>query len=199
MRAQDIMTSPVVTVRPDTPLKQAAALLAERGFTALPVTDADDRLVGIVSEADLVRDRIPHDPRHRGAVVPAPRHALVGDVMTAPVTFAGVGADAAELAAMMLDYHLRSVPIVDDDRVVGIVTRRDLVRLTGRDDATIARDVRHRLEIYGGGRRWHVEVHDGVATIGDEYDDPADRHAARKLAEAVPGVIRAEVVTTPKP
>ncbi|HET9138308.1 CBS domain-containing protein [Actinophytocola sp.] len=198
MRAHDVMTSPVVTVEPDTPLKAAAALLAARGFTALPVLDAEERLVGIVTEADLMRGRIPFDPRHHDPVPPAAEHATVADVMSAPVIFANPGTDLAELAATMLDSRLRSVPIVDGHRLVGIVTRRDLVRLTGRDDALIARDVRHRLEIYGGGRRWRVEVREGVVTIGDEFDDPTDRHAARRLAEAVPGVVRAEVFTMPE-
>jgi CBS-domain-containing membrane protein len=63
MRARDIMTSPVITVRAGTTVQDAAALLAARGFTALPVLDDDDRLIGIVTEADLLRGR----PGHRGA------------------------------------------------------------------------------------------------------------------------------------
>jgi CBS domain-containing protein len=58
MRARDIMTSPVITVRPAMTIKEAARLLATHGFTALPVVDDDERLIGIVTEADLVRDRI---------------------------------------------------------------------------------------------------------------------------------------------
>jgi CBS domain-containing protein len=83
------------------------------------------------------------------------------------------------------------MPIVDRARVIGVVTRRDLVRVVGRDDATIARDVRHRLEIYGGPNRWDVEVRRGVVTIGDRFGDETDRHVATALAEAVPGVVRA--------
>ena len=150
MRARDIMTTPVVTVTPVTPIKEAAATLAGNGFTALPVVDAGDRLIGIVTEADI-----------------------------------------AVLARALLDAGHRSMPIVDGSRVVGIVTRRDIVRVIARDDQAIAEDVRHRLAIYGGDRRWRVEVHEGMVTIGDQFDDETDRHVATVLAEAVPGVVRA--------
>ncbi|MFL6141825.1 MAG: HPP family protein [Labedaea sp.] len=197
MRARDIMSSPVVTVQPDTHVKDAAVLLTARGFTALPVVDKEGWLVGIVTEADLVRDRIPHDPRLRAHAGPPPRslpsRPTVGDVMSSPVTVSGPGTDVAELVATLLNTGRRSMPIVDNGRLIGIVTRRDLVRLVGREDSAIATDVRHRLEIYGGSARWQVDVHGGIVTIGDSYDDETDRHAATVLAEAVPGVLRATV------
>lgn len=198
MRARDIMTSPVTTVGPETPIKEAAGVLASHGFTALPVVDDDDRLVGIVTEADLVRDRIPRDPRARilptYEPVDVPVTTMVAEVMTTPVTAMGPGADVADLAKALLDARLRSMPIVDGSRVIGIVTRRDIVRTVARDDATIAADVRHRLEIYGGEGRWRVDCRDGVVTIGDQFDDEGDRHVATVLAEAVPGVARANAV-----
>jgi CBS domain-containing protein len=194
MRARDIMTKTVTTVAPETPIKAAAAALAGNGFTALPVVDGDDRLIGIVTEADLVRDRVPRDPRalcHPGDELATATTTTVGEVMTTAVVAMGQGTDVALLAKALLDSGYRSMPIVDGSRVVGIVTRRDIVRVIARDDHTIAEDVRHRLEIYGGDRRWRVEVRDGMVTIGDEFDDEADRHVATVLAEAVPGVVRA--------
>lgn len=195
MRARDIMTAPVITVRPETTIKEAAALLAGHGFTALPVLDEDDRLIGIVTEADLVRDRVPRDPRaliHPGpAPSTGPVTTAVGEVMTTPVTAMGPGTDVALLAKALLDDGHRSMPIVEGSTVVGIVTRRDIVRAIARDDDTIAADVRHRLEIYGSDRRWQVEVRDGVVSIADQFDDETDRHVATVLAEAVPGVVRA--------
>lgn len=199
MRARDIMTTRVITVRPGTAIKEAAALLAEHGFTALPVLDDGDRLVGIVTEADVVRDRVPRDPRtliHVDRVEAAPVTATVREVMTAPVTTMEPGTDVALLGKALLESGYRSVPIVEGSVVVGIVTRRDIVRAVARDDVTIAADVRHRLEIYGGDRRWHVDVHDGVVSIADEFDDETDRHVATVLAEAVPGVTRATAVAT---
>lgn len=196
MRARDIMSSPVTLARAGTSVKEAAALLAGNGFTALPVVGDAGELIGIVTEADLVRDRVPRDPRARchpggGDTEVRPVTTTVGEVMTTPVTAMGPGTDVAVLAKALLDAGQRSMPIVDGSRVIGIVTRRDIVRVIARDDATIAGDVRHRLEIYGGDRRWHVDVHDGIVAIGDEFDDETDRHVATVLAESVPGVVRA--------
>jgi CBS domain-containing protein len=198
MRARDIMTSPVKTVRPETTIKDAAGLLATNGFTALPVVDDDNRLIGIVTEADLVRDRIPRDPRAHmlSGYEPAtaPVTTTVAEVMTTPAIAMGAGTDVADLAAALLDARQRSMPIVDGSHVVGIVTRRDIVATVARDDATVADDVRHRLESYGGQGRWRVDVHDGVVTIGDQFDDESDRHVATVIAEAVPGVVRAHAI-----
>jgi CBS domain-containing protein len=187
------MTTPVITVRPETPIKGAAALLAAHGFTALPVVDGEDRLIGIATEADLVRDRVPRDARalcHPGEELPTVATTTVGEVMTTPAEAMGVGTDVAVLAKALLDAGHRSMPIMDGSRLIGIVTRRDIVRVIARDDHTIAEDVRHRLEIYGGDRRWQVEVRDGMVSIGDQFDDETDRHVATVLAEAVPGVVR---------
>jgi CBS-domain-containing membrane protein len=198
MRARDIMTSPVITVRPATHIKEAAKLLATHGFTALPVVADDERLVGIVTEADLVRNRIPPDPRAH--ILPAyqpatgPVTTTVGEVMTSPATTTGPGTDVAVLATTLLDAGQRSMPIVEGTRLVGIVTRRDIVAMIARDDATVADDVRHHLELYGGPGRWDVDCHDGVVTIVDRYDDETDRHVASVLAEAVPGVVRASAI-----
>jgi CBS domain-containing protein len=196
MRACDVMTTPVVTVAPEATVRDTARLLAASGFTAIPVVDDGDRLIGIVTEADLVRDRFPRDARYR-------RHTdddgervrpgtAVGDVMTSPVTAMGANTDVADLVRAMSDGRVRSMPIVDGSRVVGIVTRRDLVRIVGRADKAIATDVRNRLANYGGPDRWTVAVHDGVVSLGDE--DEAERHVARVIAEAVPGVVAARVV-----
>ncbi|NIJ12286.1 CBS domain-containing protein [Saccharomonospora amisosensis] len=191
MLARQIMSSPVVTVTPETPVKRAAGLLTEHGFTALPVVDTRQRLVGIVTEADLVRDRVPGDARSRGAPAPQPP-STVGAVMSTPAVSMDGHADLSKLVAALLDEGFRAMPIVEGKRLVGIVTRRDVVRALSRDDTAIARDVRRRLMIYGGPDRWTVEVDDGVVTIVDEYDDPTDRHVATLLAESVPGVVRAD-------
>ncbi|SDI14440.1 CBS domain-containing protein [Actinokineospora alba] len=195
MRAKDIMSSPVLTVASSTTVKEAASLLASHGFTAAPVVDEDDRLVGVVTEADLVRDRIPRDPR---SLIHPETHGTghgvahtVGEVMSTPAASMSPGSDVADVAAGLLGAGHRSMPIVDGSRVVGIVTRRDLLRTIARDDEAVAKDVRHRLEIYGGSDRWTVRVADGVVTIDDEYDDETDRHVATVLARAVPGVASA--------
>jgi len=78
--------------------------------------------------------------------------------MSSPPLTTDSQTDAAELATMMIDRGLRSVPVVDQDRLVGIITRRDLVCVIARDDALIAADVRRRLECYSGPDRWTVHA-----------------------------------------
>jgi CBS-domain-containing membrane protein len=198
MRARDLMTSPVITVNPSTSAKEAAGLLASHGFTALPVVDDDDRLIAIVTEADLIRDRIPRDPRYLLDELNTGRHqskeTTVASVMTTPATAMGSGTDVTELCAALIDARIRAMPIVDGSHVVGIVTRGDIVRTLARTDDAIATDVRHRLEIFGGADRWTVDVHGGVVGIVDAFDSESDRHVATVLALAVPGVVGAETV-----
>jgi len=164
MRARDLMTRPVVTVTPETTAKHAAEVLAEHGFTALPVVDDDERLIGIVTE-----------------------------VMTTPVTGMSAGSDLAEVGRALLDGRIRAMPIVDGAKVVGILTRGDFVRAFARADEAIATDVRHHLAIYGGPGRWTVDVHDGLVRIGDRYGSDTDHHVAKVIAEGIPGVVQAKV------
>lgn len=128
MKARDVMSSPVITIRSDTPVPAAAALLVSHGFTAAPVVDPHGELVGIVTEADLVRGRVTPEgwPSAYGA------EASVATVMTlAPICFRPED-DVADVVELMLDLGVRSVPIVDDGRLVGIVSRRDVLRTVAR-------------------------------------------------------------------
>ena len=191
MRAKDLMTTPVVTVRPDTPAKEAARLLASRGFTALPVVDADT-VLGVVTEADLIDGRILPDPRSLIGDDPPPpsepRAHLVADGMTSDPVVVASTTDAVEVARVMLERHLRTLPVVDDGRLVGIVTRRDLLRTIARHDRDIAQDVRHRLAIACRGS-WNVDVTDGVVTLSSDRADASERHVAQVVAAALPGVL----------
>src|SRR4051794_40778445 len=115
------MTSKVVTVGPDSSAKYAAELMVERGFAALPVLDDDGRLVGVVAEADVLRDRLPTDPRlhaRRGDVLrETPPQLLVRGLMTEGVRTVEAGADIADIARLFVDAHLRSVPVVEHGRL----------------------------------------------------------------------------------
>jgi CBS domain-containing protein len=196
MRAKDIMTTPVVTVRSRTPAKDAAQLLVTRGYTALPVVDDDDRLLGIVTEADLLLDRFApdpraliHDERPVAAAVPA---AAVDELMVTDVVSADPDTHITGLSKLMLDRHVRAIPIVDDGRVLGIVTRRDLLRTLARADEDIARDVRNRLS-QAGRRRWEVSVTDGVVTLASAGAPETDEHIATVIAGAQPGVVEVRI------
>jgi CBS-domain-containing membrane protein len=126
---RDVMSRPVVTVVPYASVRAAAAVLTDRGFTALPVVDHDGQLVGIVTEADLLRKRVRHDARSPlfGAELAAGAPpSRVADVMTVDVFTARPLTDVADLVDQMRAHGIRSVPIVDDGgAVVGIVSRRD--------------------------------------------------------------------------
>ena len=202
MRAKDLMTYPVITVRPETPAKEAARLLASHGFTALPVVDVDDIVVGIVSEADLIRGRVLPDPRSliddNPPTPPEPAAPTVAGVMTADPVVVALTVDAVVLTKLMLDRHLRTLPVVDEGRLTGIVTRRDLLRTIARDDRDIARDVRHRLAI-AFRRAWEVEVVDGVVSIASDNDDPEDRHIAEVIAASLPGAREVRLAEGPRP
>jgi CBS domain-containing protein len=153
MRAREIMTRSVITVRPDTPVHDAAGLMSEHGITSLPVLDADNRVVGIVSEADLLRDRMPHDPRSHlrrdEPELPDPAR-LVGQVITKVVHCLGENADTADVATVMLDMNVRAVPIVDGGRAAHRAPRRH--RDHRRGDPT-PRRVRAGAEPLAGWRR----------------------------------------------
>lgn len=202
MRAREIMTQPVVTARTDTAIPDAAGLLAEHGITSLPVLDDDDRVVGIISEVDMIRNRMPHDPRSH--LRPEPHEQpdparLVRDVMSDTVICLGESADTADLAALMVDNNVRAVPIIDGSRLVGIVSRRDLLRTLIRDDAAITDEVRQRLADYAGeSGRWHVGVADGVVTIRGHFEDDAQREIVTVLARTVPGALRVHTQHHPR-
>lgn len=196
MKAAEIMTSPVVTVTPDRPAREAIALLAEHEFTSLPVVDEDGEVIGIVSEIDLLRTRMPHDPRahlrrQRDSADPP---QTVGDVMSDAVICLSEQADAADLAEVLVDNRIRAVPILRGGDLVGIVSRRDVLRTLLRDDTAIRADVRERLAAYAGEPdRWEVRVADGVVSVHGPYADDHERGAVTNLAATVPGVVRVHV------
>jgi CBS domain-containing protein len=152
MQARQIMTSPVLTVRPDTTVREAAMLLLEHRISAAPVLDAYRELIGIVSEGDLVVDRFGHDPRNQVVgVQDEPSGAqTVGEVMTTPVIALGPSADTADLAQTMLGSDVHSVPVVEGATVIGIVSRGDLLRTLVREDDTVRAEVVDRSADYRG-------------------------------------------------
>jgi CBS domain-containing protein len=193
MRAPEIMSRPVITVHPWTPIEEAAVSITERVITAMPVVDNDDQLVGMVSEGDLLWHRVPADPdahlaRAAGAGIDEPP-GTVGDVMSTRVVTMPVNATVADLAQAMVDYDVHSLPIVDGTAVVGIVSRRDVLRTLVHRDHVIAVDVRRSLEEYCGHTgRWDVDVADGIVTVTGPFTDEAERTVVRIIAKSTGGV-----------
>ena len=128
MLATDVMSRNVVSVRPNMPTRAAAALLVVHGFTSAPVVTAEGLLRGIVTEADLMRGQPLPDPGHTNTRP----DTTAGEVMTPdPRTMRPID-DLSEVVAVMLADGIRSVPIVEDGRLVGIISRRDILRCVAR-------------------------------------------------------------------
>ena len=208
MQARDVMTRDVVTVGPDTSTKYAAEVMAKRGFAALPVVDDHDRLVGIVAELDVLRDRLPADPRlhaRRDRSTSDTPSLLVHGVMTAGVHTVEATDDVADIARLFVDDRLRSVPVLEDGRLAGIIGRRDLLRTLMRPDAEISADVLRLVEDYTGDLgAWDVTVTDGIATIRRTRGLPqvsaeVEERALRALATTVGGVVDVRILTEPTP
>ena len=197
MRIREIMSSPAVVVTPELSVKEAATLLDSHGFTCLPVVAEDGRLVGLAGERELLANRFPPDPRlpldEREDREPGNG---VADVMVRDVLTAHPQEGVADLLTVLRSANIRSLPVVEDGVVIGVVTYRDLVRALARDDGVIEADVRRRLNLCGGVGRWQATVRDGEVTIFDGGRDPADRNAAIRVAESVIGVTRCRVVET---
>jgi CBS domain-containing protein len=118
----------------------------------------------------------------------------VADVMSQyPVTTAP-DADVAEVAQLMLEHDVRSIPVLDGNTIAGIISRRDILRAMVRSDDTLTKEVQHRLDEYAdGAQRWTVTVHGGVATVVGEYNDDMERQVVAVLARTVPGVAAVHV------
>src|SRR4051794_30624613 len=203
------MTREVVTVRPNTSAKYAAGVMADRGFAALPVVDNELNLVGIVAEADVLRDRIRTDPRlHARRDTPDASEApslLVHGVMTTAVRTVDGGDDVADIAHLFVDDGLRSVPVLEQGRLAGIVSRRDLLRTVMRPDDEIRTDILRLVEDYTGDLGdWDIAVTDGMVTIRRARGTPqvsaaVEEQALGALAATVAGVVGAHVVPAPRP
>lgn len=132
MLVRELMSSPVVAVTATMSVAETAAVLAEHGFTAVPVVGAGGRLVGIVTETDLVRVGFPRDPRPAtgpdDGVMVTPGPKTVGEVMQRAVVTVTADTEITEVVELMLRLRTRSLPVCRGEQVVGMVTRHDLVR-----------------------------------------------------------------------
>lgn len=131
MLVREIMTSPAVTVARDTRIIDALGLVAGLQLSDLPVVDEDGRVVGMVSEIDLIRLAVAPDPRSRSrSSWPGPADApmLVHEVMTAEPYTVSSSADVSDVTRALDLMRWKSVPVVDDGVLVGLLSRSDIVR-----------------------------------------------------------------------
>ncbi|WP_306213993.1 CBS domain-containing protein [Actinoplanes sp. RD1] len=199
MRARDIMSSPVHTVVQTCSVESASQLMAAKAVTALPVVDGYGRLVGMVSESDLLWHRVPADPtahaRRIPGTDPAERPGMVCEVMSPYPLTTYPDVDVAEVAETMLGNDVRSIPVLDDDDLVGIISRRDILRAMVRGDEVLAREVQQRLDEYADGQhRWSVTVDSGVAHVAGVFVNDTEEAVVTVLARTVPGIADIHVV-----
>jgi len=214
----DVMTSEVVTIDADASVQAAAKLMAERGISALPVVDPGKRVIGMVSEGDLLHRAETGTERRRAWWLDmlASTNELAGDyvkshggkvkdVMTRDVVSVTEETLVADIAILLESKRIKRVPVLRDGRLVGIVSRANLVRAlamtigeTPSAGAADDRTIRERLLAELRTQRWaevapaNVTVRDGVVHLWSSYLSEQERRALVVAAEGIPGVRRVE-------
>ncbi|MET8582346.1 CBS domain-containing protein [Streptomyces collinus] len=199
----DVMTQTVAAVGRRAPFKEIVRLMQDWRVSALPVIEGEGRVVGVVSEADLLpKEELRDDPdarylQLRQPVDVAKADALTaGDLMSSPAVTVGAGATLAEAARIMAHEGVKRLPVVDDmDLLAGVVSRADLLKVFLRDDEDIAGEVRREVVAHlfrPPSSAVHVEVLDGVVTLTGRLADTALVPVAARLIRAVEGVVDVE-------
>ncbi|HEV7196539.1 MAG TPA: CBS domain-containing protein [Pedococcus sp.] len=191
MLVRELMTSPATSLRAGSRLESAVQVLAAQHISSVPIVDAYGHVVGIVSEADVLGEGLPEDPRThlRPTQQPtAPWHRLVDDVMTLDPVTVGAHTDAARAAELMADMGWKSLPVVRDRQLVGVISRSDVMRVLATPDAQVQQSIVYEFAQIGRDD-WTVEVVDGVVTLRDVAPGRETR-LARAIAETLPGVRR---------
>lgn len=205
MRVRDLMTAKVLTIGPEAPIKDVAKILVEHRISGLPVCDIEGRVLGVISEGDILyKEHDPTDghiggplgwivdgsPNHLGAI--KARALTAGTAMTAPAVTVAPYESVAEAARLMCERRVNRLPVVKDDKLIGIVTRADLVRAFTRGDEEIEREIEddvlaRTLWIEKG--RVEVAVSRGTVQLGGALHTRSDAELLERLVERVPGVV----------
>ena len=212
MKAGDIMVKDVISVGPEAPVRSVALLMLERRISGVPVVDADRRVLGIVSEGDLIRrpeiatDHAPtgwlsmflsDEERARDFVKSHGRKAR--EVMTQPAICVAPDTPLAEIVRLMERHRIKRLPVVEKGKLAGLVTRTDLLRavVARQAAAPVERsdeDLRQRIVLMLRGEDWasgavvHVQVEGGVAQLWGTVESEDQREALLLAVRGVPGV-----------
>ncbi|WP_031103740.1 CBS domain-containing protein [Streptomyces sp. NRRL S-146] len=202
-----LMTSDVVRAEYGTPFKEVARLLAEHRISGLPVVDDDERVLGVISETDLMTRQAdapgpPAQRRHFRWLGWTPgsrarrtkaRARTAGQLMSSPAITVDSDATVAEAARVMARHRVERLPVVDDEeRLVGIVTRRDLLQVFLRPDPEIRASVRNDVLVRALWLSPHsvdVDVHEGVVTLTGQLERRSECAMAVEMCRQTDGVI----------
>ena len=141
MKAKDIMMTDIMTVSPDTPVRDVVQLMVDRGVPSVPVVDAAGKVLGMVSEGDLLRKKIaPQRPQvvdvlggyqgmeeYREAFRKMGANTS-GEIMTSPVVTVEADDEAAKVGETVLNHHIKQVPVLENGKLVGVISRSNLLR-----------------------------------------------------------------------
>ncbi|MGW0771119.1 CBS domain-containing protein [Streptomyces sp. NPDC002676] len=199
----DVMTLPVVAVGRDARFKEIVRAMEQRQVSAVPVLEGEGRVVGVVSEADLLpkeefRDRdLTRPERIRRQSDLAKAEALTAEeLMSTPAVTVRSDVTLAQAARIMAVKHVKRLPVVDDEgRLRGIVSRGDLLKVFLRSDEDIEEEVRRTVVAYlfpTLGHAIHVSVQDGVVTLRGPAQDTALNWVTERLVRALEGVVGVE-------
>lgn len=192
MLVRDVMTEPAITICSRATVKDGLRELDRHHVTALPVVAGDGTLLGIVSEADLLQESVPHDARthmipHEEAEQPPRR---IEDVMSTMSLTVGPDSDLSDAVDLMTSTAVKSLPVLEEGRVVGVVSRSDVVHLLARSDEQIHAEIDELLR--SAGVECDLEVDGGhVRLLG--LADPHRSRVAEVVAGSVPGVMSVRV------
>jgi len=196
MLVSQLMTHDVVTVRPETPLKEVARILEARGISGVPVVDGDE-VVGVVSSGDVLykeRGPLPHGEHSiAGQLVWSSRHdgsklaaRTAADAMTSPPVTVTPACSVNAAARLLADRGLHRLPVLENERLVGIITRGDLLRAFTRSDAELEREIRRVLVLHS---MWQPN-RDGVTTVVDDGAVSLTGHVLDEtVAELLPQLV----------
>lgn len=202
MRIEQIMTRDVVSVPPEMSLKDVARALAARGISGVPVCDPSGVVLGVVTEADILRKEEGVDPTLGRTMTWVANHldgelAKVGartaaEAMTAPALTVRPGQSTADAARLMVDRRINRLPVVVEGRLVGVVSRADLVRAFSRSDDDIEREIREDVLLrvmLMNPAGFGVYVHDGSVSLSGQVASRDDARMLVRCVRRVPGVV----------
>lgn len=212
MKVADIMVRNVISVGPDASVREVASLLLERRFSGVPVVDDERRVLGIVSEGDLIRRpeietdqvkagwlRIFLSDEERAREFVKSHGRKVREVMTQPAICVAPDTLLAEVVRLMERHRVKRLPVVEHGRLVGLVTRADLLRalVTRQAEASVAasdQELRVRIDSMLRDEDWaasavvYVQVENGVAQLWGTVESAPQREALLVAVRGVPGV-----------
>ena len=224
MKLRELMTTDVITIGPDASLKGAARRMIEAGVSGLPVTDDSGSLVGVITEADFVKNEAGRRAAKRARLlrwftrdtdIPETERN-VGDVMTPDVITLGAEADHAEAARVMKNSGIKRIPVVGEGgELIGLVSRSDILRAFARSDGDIVAEIRDHLMrkvLWIDPRLVNIVCEDGnVALIGN-LETRSDATLLVELTGRLDGVVsvsdrltwtvdntKVEMVASPRP